>query len=289
VALKFNASWRFNSPEDGAFINKAIPDGAIQEFRAMISKVTTQGNRQGLLEHYKSYFCTATGTSHVRSSNESWAETDLIYRMQQASSNAPLFIEAFYDASEALRKKSPDWFIPDTEIINSIIVRHKIGYEVRPPDLILRDKEIPIVPVTERPATIAEKSLEIFQKSLERSEELLSENKPREAVQEILWLLETATTAFRGIETEYGTIQGNYFNQIIRDLRKKHGGKTLDRILEWVTNIHGFLSSPSGGGVRHGLDLNDGIILSRDEARLFINLIRSYLSFLLTEYERLNK
>jgi hypothetical protein len=78
----------------------------------MISKVATQGSRQGVLEHFKGHFCAAIGTTHVRSSNEGWAETDLTSFMHNASENAPLFIEAFFDACESLRNHYPEWFVP---------------------------------------------------------------------------------------------------------------------------------------------------------------------------------
>ena len=51
--------------------------------------------------------------------------------------------------------------------------------------------------------------------------------------------------------------------------------------------MHGYLSSPTGGGVRHGTDLGRGVYLDIPEARLFCNLTRSYISFLLAEYENL--
>lgn len=288
MVLRFNGAWRFTPPEDGRFLNKSVPDGAVDEFLAMISKVATQGSRKGVLEHFKRHFCAAIGTTHVRSSDESWAETDLTNFMRSAADNAPLFIEALFDACESLRNRSPEWFVPDYPMINKVLGKHNVGYEVQPPILLMRDQAAPVVSVSEPPATLAEQAIEMFQKSLERSEELLSQNRPREAVQEILWLLETASTAFQGIETEAGTVQGKYFNQIVRDLRAKSAGTTLDRVLQWVTTVHGFLSSPSGGGVRHGLDLNNGVELSPNEARLFTNLIRSYLSFLLVEHERLS-
>ncbi|MBI5909162.1 MAG: hypothetical protein HY848_04320 [Betaproteobacteria bacterium] len=289
VVLRFNGAWRFTPPEDGHFQNSAIPASAVDAFIGMVSKVATQGRRQDVLEHFKGHFCAAIGTTHVRSSSESWAETDLTSYMRSAADNAPVFIEAFFDACEELRDRDPDWFVPDTNMINAILAKHEIGYEIRPPELLLREREAPIIPVPERPSTLAEKAIEIFQASLNRSEQLLREGRSREAVQEILWLLETVTTAFRGMETESGSVQGKYFNQIVRDLRAKRAGTTLDRVLEWVTAIHGFLSSPSGGGVRHGLDLNNGVELGPNEARLFCNLIRSYLSFLLAEHERLSQ
>lgn len=288
MVLKFKGAWRFEPPENGHYSNKTIPDSAVEDFFAIIKKVATQGRRQQVLEHFKGHFCTVIGTTHVWSSDEGWAETDLKSYMDNAADNAPLFIEAFFDACEELRKHNPEWFLPENTLINQILSKHDIGYEVRPPDLILRENEVAPVPVQDCPPTLADRALNLFHQSLNRSEELLSEGRHREAVQEILWLLETVTTAFKGIETEFGTVEGKYFNQIVRDLKSKQSGTTLDRVLDWVTSVHGYLSSPTGGGVRHGLDLKKGVELSRNEARLFCNLIRSYLSFLLAEHERFN-
>jgi hypothetical protein len=75
----------------------------------------------------------------------------------------------------------------------------------------------------------------------------------------------------------------------VRELRQANAGTTLQRVLDWMAALHGYLSSPAGGGVRHGLDLDEGVPISENEARLFCNLIRSYLSYLLVEYERLSR
>ena len=288
MALKFNGAWRFEPPPDSTFQNRVIPADAVNEFVALIGKVATQGDRQDVLEHFKGYFCDAVGTTHVRSSSVSWAETDLRNYMRQAAENAPLFIEAFFDACEAFRRQNPDYFVPDAAIINRVLSKHGIGYEVRPPELILREEAPPLVEVPERPPTRAEQAAEVFQTSLRRSEQLLSEGRGREAVQELLWLLETVTTAFRGLETATGTIEGKYFNQIARELQQAGKGTVLDRVVEWMMSLHGYLSSPTGGGIRHGLDLNEGIVIGCNESRLFCNLIRSYLHFLLVEHERLS-
>jgi hypothetical protein len=127
----------------------------------------------------------------------------------------------------------------------------------------------------------------LLQDSLQRSERLLSDGRFREAVQETLWLLESVATAFRGAEFSGDSVRGKYFNEIARDLRRLMKGSTLDRVLEWVLALHGYLSSPTGGGIRHGLDLNAGLVIGPHEARLFCNLIRSYISYLLGEHEQL--
>jgi len=287
VPLKFKGEWRFTPPADGQFRNQSIPDGMIAECIDLIMRVTTQGDRQEILEHFKGYFCEASGATHVWSSSVSWAETDLRRYAEQAAANAPLFLEAFYDACQSFAAGDPDRYAPDAAKINALLAKHCVGYEIRPPRLIIRENEAPLVAVAEPPQTLAEQAVEVFQGSLRRSEELLAEGRGREAVQENLWLLESVATAFRSLETTSGTVEGKYFNQIVKELRKSNPGTTLERVLDWLTALHGYLSSPTGGGVRHGLDLNAGVSASHNEARLFCNLVRSYLSFLLVEHERM--
>jgi hypothetical protein len=222
------------------------------------------------------------------SSSASWAETDLHSYINEAAKNAPLFIAAFYDGCESLRAKNPEFYTPDAGMINAILSKHGVKFEIRPPLLVARDTLAIAIPVTERALSLDEEAQEIIQESLRQSEQLLSEGRDRQAIQEILWLLETVSTAFQGMGTGSGTVQGKYFNKIAEDLRKHYKGKTLDQVLSWVTTLHGYLSSPTGGGIRHGTDLKTGLALQPNEARLFCNLIRSYISFLLVEYERLS-
>jgi hypothetical protein len=287
MPLTFPGSWRFHPPTGGHLNTIDIPNPAVQAFLEVIQRTATQGDHQDFLEHFKGYFCPANGSVHVRSSSAGWAISDLTTEMETSASNAPLFLEAFFDACESIRLWPGNLFAPTVTMINDLCQRYDIGYELAPPDLRLRDSSGIVVDVPERPLTLAEQSLEILQRSLRRSDDLIEQGHSREAVQETLWLLETVTTAFRGLETETGTVEGRYFNHIVRELRQAHAGTTFARVLEWVVATHGYLSSPTGGGVRHGLDLRDGLELSPNEARLFCNLIRSYLSFLLAEHETL--
>ncbi len=287
MTLQFPPAWRFRPPEGGTLETATIPDDAIGDFMNLVRKVVTQGDRKDFFEHYKVHFSLANGTTPIYSSSASWAETDLYELMEDAAANAPLFIEAYYDASEAIRRWPGDLFAPDADMINEVCRKHGVGYEIKPPALVLRDANAAVISVPERPPTLAEKANEILTESLQRSEELLEAGRGREAVQETLWLLETVATAFRGMDTGSGTIEGKYFNKIVAELRQGVHGTTLDRVLDWATSVHGYLSSPTGGGVRHGLDLSEGLQLSHNEARLFCNLIRSFLSYLLAEHQRL--
>jgi hypothetical protein len=285
--LKFPGAWRFKPPANNEWINESIPDAAVREFREMIDRTATQGSRRDILEHFKGYFCAAIGEPHVWSSSESWADTDLWSYTNAAAKNGPLFLEAFHDACESLRSGN-DLFAPDASMINEVCDQNKIGYIVQPPNLVPRTSAT-LVEVPKKPPSLEEKAVETYQQSLKRSEELLRDGHGREAVQEMLWLLESVVTGFKGLDTGTDTIQGKYFNQIVKDLRRSHPGTTLDRVLDWTTALHGYLSSPTGGGIRHGIDLRAGIAIDVEEARLFCNLIRSYLGFLLARHAQLSR
>jgi hypothetical protein len=278
--LKFDGSWRFHSPGK-------IAEGVVWQFNTLIGKIAAQdSHRQRILEHFKSAFANAAGSTSSWSSNASWAETDLLNNMQHAADNAPLFIEAFYEGCVSLSTANPDIVVPDVAMINRVLAEHDAGYEIQPPDLIARNPVIAIA-VPERTATLDQQAQDIVQQSLRQSDQYLALGQYRQAVQEILWLLETVSTIFRGVTVGEGTVQGKYFNKIAEDLRRRQRGSAFDQMLVWATALHGYLSSPSGGGVRHGADLKAGLVMQENEARLYCNLIRSYITFLLAEHERI--
>jgi len=277
--LTFDGAWRFDSPGP-------ISHDVVREFSALIGKIASQGEQQRILEHFKSYFATAAGSTASWSSSASWAQTDLDTYMSQASENAPLFIEAFFDACEALQRMNPEIAVPNVARMNRVLAECQAGYKIAPPNLVSTNLET-TVPVVERTLSLDEQAQQIIQQSLHQSEALLAEGRNRQAVQEVLWLLETVSTAFKGLDAGTGSVQGKYFNKIAQDLRSHHRGTTLEQVLTWATTLHGYLSSPTGGGIRHGSDLTSGVTTQPGEARLFCNLIRSYILFLLSEHERL--
>ena len=276
--LQFNAEWRYDSPGP-------VKPGVESSFRQFIERMCGQGPRQIILEHFKSHFASAAGVPYHRSSNEGWASTDLDRVMSGAAANAPLFIEAFYDACETLQARYREMVLPGIERINRILSQAGAGYHIDPPKLVAARIHVPI-PVPDHLPSLHAQAKAAIEDSLQATEQALSEGNGRQAVQEALWLLETVSTAFRSEEILNGGIQARYFNKIIGELRKRNQGHQKI-ILEWMMQLHGYLSSPTGGGVRHGADLNEGLELGISEARLYCNLIRSYMTFLISEHERL--
>jgi hypothetical protein len=284
--LNFNPSWRFSPPPDGRFRTTTIPEVAKDAFYSLILKISAGSRRQEILELFKEHYTRTMGQSYMWSSSESWTESDLDYAMTSASVNAPLFLLALFTSFEDLNKQMIP--IPDIAYLNNICMEHSIGYVFEPPNLVLRETSVTTpVPVQNQSSSLASIAMDTVHQSLQRSQELMQSGRYREAVQECLWVLESLTTAFRGIETNGEIIKGKYFNEIIADLRRKSLNPTLNRVIEWVTGLHGYLSSPTGGGIRHGADLLAITNMNRNDATLFCNLIRSYISFLLTEHEYL--
>lgn len=277
--LKFDSNWRFYSPGEVSM-----------EFRNEISEIISRmsfGN-QNVIEHFKRYFASVAGQTSSRSTNISWAESDLYNYMIEASKNAPLFIEAFYEACIKLEENGSDVPVPELSIVNSILAKHNTGYRINPPDLISLTPGQKLELAAELPISLDKSARTKISESLAEANRLLSEGRNKQAVQEILWLLESITTVYRGISTSNNTtIQGKYFNKIIGEVRKHNKGNSTDQIIGWIENLHGYLSAPAGGGVRHGLDLKEGITMSRSEAVLYCGLTTNYINFLLSEYDRL--
>lgn len=276
--LEFDGAWRFDGPGP-------LEADAVRGFRELIDRICGQATRKWVLEHFKSHFAAAAGVPHYTSSDESWASSDLDTKMNEAGENAPLFIEAFYNACEELRIQRPDVALPDVDRLNRILSNAGAGYQLDPPKLVATRVHIPIS-VPDAPPSLDEQAREVISQALDVSERALAQGNGRQAVQEVLWLLETIATAFRGLDADDGSIQGRYFNKIICELRQRGRGHQ-EQILQWMMTLHGYLSSPTGGGVRHGVDLKDGLALGIDEARLYCNLVRSYLTFLIAEHERI--
>jgi len=281
MPLTFPGQWRFKAPEGLEPIDAFV----VSEFFELIAKVASQGNSWNIIEQFKGTFAGAVGSVHVRSSSEGWAATDLRSYMDQAARNPPLFIEALYSGFEFVEAT---WklSVPDTQLINDICRKNSIPLEIDGRTLKIISGTVPSIPVPHAPPTLREETARLLEESVNRSEQLLLENHGREAVQEMLWVLESLATGFRGKSLPAGQVKGKYFNQIVQDIKKGSPGTTLRQALEWCELLHGYLSSPTGGGVRHGIDLNAGDPISIHEARFFCNLIRSYVGFLQAEHEK---
>lgn len=211
--LEFESGWRFASPGPA-------PRAVVNAFYTFIEKIASQGDSWRIAERFKSHF-----GGGGRSTSESWAWSDLEHCMQRAAENAPLFIEAFFDGCKACENES--LAVPDLSLVNKVLMEHEAGYEIRPPLLVATCSYTMIV-VPQKTPSLAEQACSIIEESLSASQRLMDEGQGRRAVQEILWLLETIATAFRGTGTEDATVQGKYFVTIVKDMKAHGRGKAQE-------------------------------------------------------------
>jgi hypothetical protein len=106
-----------------------------------------------------------------------------------------LFIEALYEACEQLQRTHPDYAVPDVAMINCVLAEHNTGYQLSPPELV-SDSGQHMIEVPPQAPSFEFQAKQLIQHSLEQSERLLAEGRDRQAVQEVLWLLETETRHF---------------------------------------------------------------------------------------------
>lgn len=276
--MKLQPGWRFGAPG-------AIEVQAVHRFSEMVSLIASQGDRRAIFELYKKHFAGPAGRQYAYSSSESWAEGDLNDYMRGAAGNAPLFIEAFVDGSKALAEGGFD--VPDEMAINRILIDCSVGYRVHGEQLVAVDDSGHLPTPTVGPISLNEEGKRLVLDSFSISSRLFEEGRHRQAVQELLWLLETVSTAFRGLGDGDQTIKGRYFNDIAKSLRQMQRGTFLEQTLNWMTTLHGYLSAPAGGGIRHGWDLNEGVEMTTNDAILVANLIRSYIMYLMAEHQRM--
>jgi hypothetical protein len=140
--LQFNSDWRFDSPG-------AIPPETYRGLYELIRPLINRDNARMVYEHFKDYFAAATGTTASSSSSTSWAETDMNSYMSDAKENAPLFIEAFYDACESLPDPTPK---PGVQRINKVLTQTNSGWIIQLPHLLRVDHLTDAVPVPVSPS-----------------------------------------------------------------------------------------------------------------------------------------
>src|SRR5258706_13388680 len=99
--------------------------------------------------------------------------------MDEAATNAPLFIEAFYDACEHLRQQNPEMALPDIVRINRILSDAGAGYQIDPPNLFATRVHVPIT-VPEQAPSLDAQAQALIEQALAASQHALSEGNGRQ-------------------------------------------------------------------------------------------------------------
>jgi hypothetical protein len=285
--LNFNPLWRLEAPPNDELHHGSIPNEAVEEFAQLIRAIAISPSTKRVWELFKGRFSAPARREFWPSSNTSFAEQDGLAYLGDAACNSPLFIEAFYDGWTELMGENPLQIPPIVPTVNRILGAHGIGYRLAPPNLETLGELAPLIEVVIPAVTVEEHAREVIRASLDSTAEHLDRGEDRAAVMESLWLLDSVTTIFSGLALPNGQVNGVYFNTIVGDLRRLQLVGVLPHATRWMEALYGYLSAPAGGQIRHGMKLSNEIQLNRNEARLYCNLIRSYIEYLLGEHERL--
>ncbi len=109
----------------------AIGNSAVDEFLALVRK--TANGSQFELETFKEYLCRAVGKPYYRSSDASWADTDLERDAITAAEDGPAFLGAIFDACEALKKRG--FAVPDELHMNNILGQCNEPFQIKDGEL----------------------------------------------------------------------------------------------------------------------------------------------------------
>lgn len=285
LSLNFDIAWELTPPQDSTYINSKVPPDAVENFFGILTRAANRtGDPEEVYYIIRSQFSEAMGLPIYRSSSLYFAPGDARAAMDTAAENAPVFISAFYETCEQIRQQFGSRTAPSVPVMNRLLEMHRLGYVIAPPDLAVRE-QVEVVPV--QSTTALEQAKARFRDAIERSRVLLEENNGDEAVAQIWWLLESIMLSFPGCRLNEQEISGTYFNEVTRSLRRAAGdAAVMGAVTRWLEALQSYLSGPSEAGIRHGRHLHmEG--LKKHEAELFCNLSRSYISYLLSEYELL--
>jgi hypothetical protein len=131
--------------------------GAVTEFVSLARKITTKGEKQYIIEKFKENFARASGNSYSKSSNLSWAESDLDDYATLAAVDTPAFVSAFCDTCEFLSRY--DIHTPSHEHVNGVLEKHGIPFRIIDNTLSATSNHITPPAPTASPESIVERAL----------------------------------------------------------------------------------------------------------------------------------
>lgn len=133
MALEFqDPSWRFDA--------EPLSPSAVDGFLKVIRQTASQGAGKAVMEVFKRRFASAAGERHKNSSSERFVDEDLEKIADDASENAPLFIEAFVRACEDLSQGVSQIQAPDHNIVNRILMDNNVPLQLEGDALVLWPK-----------------------------------------------------------------------------------------------------------------------------------------------------
>lgn len=102
MPLQFPSEWRYTASDSFG----GMSDATVREFHTLAVRVAAAVEHpQGVIERFKARFAAVNGDTAMSSSSYSFSLTDLWDGMTEASTNAPLFVDAFWSSLELLSRQ----------------------------------------------------------------------------------------------------------------------------------------------------------------------------------------
>ncbi len=135
-----------------------LSEQSLDDFLALISRVSGPQSRKYILELFKKNFCHASRCSYSPSSSLDWAESDMVSRAQDAANDAPSFIEAVYNSLTQLAQL--DATVPTVNHINQILRKNQDPFEINGNELTRTVGGVPVPAPCESTSTTVIRALE---------------------------------------------------------------------------------------------------------------------------------
>ncbi len=252
----------------------------VDEFLSLARRITTKGDKQYIIEKFKENFSKVSSHPYSRSSNLSWAESDLEQRASEAAFDAPAFISAFCDTCEHLQRY--EIHTPSHANINSILERHNVPFRISDNTLFEESNYLTPPALTLSPTSIVERALSDAKALLGNTNASNAVDRAHTALHGYLLLLCGQT----GLQLPEDTTSSKAFKL----LREHHPALTPDgprasevtRVLQsFSASIDAFSTIRNKASLAHANEL-----LDEPEATFIINSIYSVFRYIQDRLKR---
>lgn len=153
MGLEFPGDWKF----DG--IGETVPVQAVSKFHDLVLLIASgSSDRWEIIETFKAAFGRAG-----RSSNESWAESDLHGAMRDCADNAAVFVDALWSGIQAVKREVS---VPEHTRINAILAEYDVPLTIDPPYLLRKRGDISVAEGNVN-ASSDDESVPLYQRGVE--------------------------------------------------------------------------------------------------------------------------
>lgn len=234
----------------------SLDSGAVDDFLGFARRITSPDGTKWIIEKFKEYFCKASGSQYISSSNLSWAESDMEREARDAAEHAPGFIAAFCDACAYLEQRGIA--VPGPPIINKILSEHGVSYQIINNVLLETDEYV-------RPPEPHPSISRVVDKAISNAKSLIGQSGASSAI-------DRAHTALHGYlvslcnESGIETCEGLTASKAFKLLREQHaafsesGPRSYDvnRVLQaFATSIDAFATIRNKASLAHANELLD--------------------------------